>query len=99
MSLFNWYRYPVRIQDSVSEDPRSVTEHNKALHEEMKKAKLRDTLMLPLMKNTYLDVHLSTMMHQLWLKYSSTTKPLCTLQWCVKNAYMLFAYSLMYSVG
>ena len=55
MALFNWYRYPVRIQDSVSEDPRSVTEHNKALHEEMKKAKLRDTLMLPLMKNTYQD--------------------------------------------
>ena len=56
MSLFNCYMYPVRVQDSVTEDPCSVTEHNKALHEEMKKAKPRDnTLMLPLMKNTYQD--------------------------------------------
>ena len=55
VSLCNWYRYPVRVQDSISEDPRSVTEHNKALHEEMKKAKPRDTVMLPLMKNTYRD--------------------------------------------
>ena len=55
VSLCNWYRYPVRVQDSISEDPCSVTEHNKALHEEMKKAKPRDTVMLPLMKNTYRD--------------------------------------------
>ncbi len=48
-------RYPVRVQDVESEDPRSVVEHNKALCEEMKKPKPRDALLLPLMKKTFQD--------------------------------------------
>ena len=48
-------RYPVRILDSVSDDPRSVAEHTKALVEEMKKAKPRDTVLGPLMKSTFQD--------------------------------------------
>ena len=51
------YRYPVRVQETAlcAEDQRSISEHNKAILEEMKKQKPRDTLLLPLMKNTYHD--------------------------------------------
>ena len=45
----------MRVQESESEDPRSVMEHNKAMHEEMKKPKPRDSLLLPLMKKTFHD--------------------------------------------
>ena len=41
--------------ESVSEDPRSVEEHTKALVEEMKKSKPRDAVLLPLMKSTFQD--------------------------------------------
>ena len=34
-----------------TEDQRSINEHNKAILEEMKKLKPKDTLLLPLMKN------------------------------------------------
>lgn len=39
----------------MSEDPRSVEEHTKALVEEMKKSKPRDAVLLPLMKSTFQD--------------------------------------------
>ena len=45
----------MRIQDSVPEDSRSVAEHAKALNEEMKKSKPRDSVLLPLMKHTFHD--------------------------------------------
>ena len=48
-------RYPVRVQETATEDPRCITEHNKAILEEMKKQKPRDTVLLPLMKNTFQD--------------------------------------------
>ena len=48
-------RYPVWVEDSEPDDPTSVAEHNKALQEDMKKSKPRDTLLLPLMKSTYHD--------------------------------------------
>ena len=51
----HWCRYPVRVQETVTDDPKSVQEHNKALHEEMKKANPRDHLLLPLMKSTFDD--------------------------------------------
>lgn len=52
-----WYmcRYPIRILDTVSDDPRSVQEHMKAMVEEMKKSKPRDAILLPLMKSTFQD--------------------------------------------
>lgn len=43
-------RYPVRVQDAVPEVPRSIAE---AMVEEMKKAKPRDVVLLPLMKSTF----------------------------------------------
>ena len=45
----------MRIEESMPEDPSSVAEHKKALQEEMKKAKPRDALLLPLMKSTFHD--------------------------------------------
>ena len=45
----------MRILDSVSDDPRNVAEHTKALVEEMKKAKPRDAVLGPLMKSTFQD--------------------------------------------
>ena len=45
----------MRIEDCVPEDSGSVSEHKKALQEEMKKAKPRDVLLLQLMKNTFHD--------------------------------------------
>lgn len=46
-------RYPVRVQEEVSEDPQTTAEHNRALQQEMQKAKPRDSVLLPLMKNTF----------------------------------------------
>ena len=43
------------MQETTTDDPRSISEHNKAILEEMKKQKPRDTLILPLMKNTFQD--------------------------------------------
>ena len=37
----------------MSEDPRTFSEHNRALQNEMEKAKPRDSVLLPLMKNTF----------------------------------------------
>ena len=45
----------MRVQDGESEDPRGVVEHSKAICEEMKKPKPRDSLLLPLMKKTFQD--------------------------------------------
>lgn len=39
--------------ESTSDDVRSIQEHNKALHEELSKAKPRDPVILPLMKSTF----------------------------------------------
>ena len=46
-------RYPVRVQDNLSEDAHTTAEHNRAMHLEMQKAKPRDSVLLPLMKNTF----------------------------------------------
>lgn len=46
------HRYPVRVQE-VSEDSRTIAEHNKALQHEMQKGKPRDSVLLPLMKSTF----------------------------------------------
>lgn len=43
------------MQDTVPDDAHSVAEHNKALVEEMKKSKPRDSILLPLMKSTFSD--------------------------------------------
>lgn len=53
-NLFN-YRYPVRVQEVDTDDPRSISEHYKAVEEEMKKQKPRDALILPLMKSIFDD--------------------------------------------
>ena len=47
------FRYPVRVYESECDDQVSIAEHNKALSEEMKKAKPRDSLLFPLMKKTF----------------------------------------------
>ena len=48
-------RYPVNAGGSarVPEDADSVEEHKKAVATELKKAKPRDSVLLPLMKSTY----------------------------------------------
>lgn len=46
-------RYPVRVHEEVQDDPRTTAEHNRALQQEMQKAKPRDSVLLPLMKNTF----------------------------------------------
>ena len=46
-------RYPVRVMESTSNDACSIQEHNKALQEELRKAKPRDPVILPLMKSTF----------------------------------------------
>ena len=43
------------MHDCEPDDPRSIREHTKAMHEEMKKSKPRDSLLLPLMKITFQD--------------------------------------------
>ena len=45
----------MRLQDCVPEDSHSVAQHAKALNEEMKKPKPRDSVLLPLMKHTFHD--------------------------------------------
>ena len=45
----------MRVEEGIPEDPGSVAEHNKAIQEEMKKAKPRDTQLLSLMKSTFHD--------------------------------------------
>ena len=55
MTNFFNYRYPVRVQEVDTDDPRSISEHYKAVEEEMKKQKPRDALILPLMKSTFHD--------------------------------------------
>ena len=45
----------MRVQDAISDDPRSTAEHTKAMIEEMKKSKPRDSVVLPLMKSTFPD--------------------------------------------
>ena len=42
-------RYPVRVEDGESEDPRSVMEYSRAICEEIKKLKPKDSLLLLLM--------------------------------------------------
>ena len=43
------------MSEVTPEEPGSVVEHIKAMQEEMKKAKPRDTFLLSLMKNTFHD--------------------------------------------
>ena len=45
-------RYPVTISSEVA-DPETMEQHHKAIEEEMKKAKPRDRILLPLMKATF----------------------------------------------
>ena len=45
----------MRVEDCAPEDSGSVSEHKKALQEEIKKAKPRDNILLALMKNTFRD--------------------------------------------
>lgn len=46
-------RYPVPVQDFTADDPAGVDQHRKAISEELKKAKPRDSVLLPLMQSTY----------------------------------------------
>ena len=46
-------RYPVRVQDFTVEDPAGIDQHKKAITKELKKAKPRDSVLLPLMQSTY----------------------------------------------
>lgn len=49
-------RYPIKFDNSdLIEDPASVCQHIAAIGEEMKKAKPRESLILPLMKKTFRD--------------------------------------------
>ena len=52
--------------NTVSDDPCSVVEHTKALIDAMKKAKLRDTVLGPLMKSTFQVRRVFIMMLLLW---------------------------------
>ena len=47
------WRYPAQILEAVPDDNLSVEQHKKAIGEEMKKPKPRDSVLLPLMKSTY----------------------------------------------
>ena len=47
------HRYPIKFHGSDIEDPASVTKHIAAIEAEMKKAKPRESLILPLMKKTF----------------------------------------------
>ena len=46
-------RYPARILDVSVDDMCSVKQHKKAMEDEFKKAKPRDSVLLPLMKSTF----------------------------------------------
>ena len=46
-------RYPIKSQQGVLDDPQSVQGHLKALETELKKAKPRESIVLPLMKSTF----------------------------------------------
>ena len=46
-------RYPARIMDESVDDMYSVKQHKKAMEDEFKKAKPRDSVLLPLMKSTF----------------------------------------------
>ena len=46
-------RYPVLSTNMDIEDPSTVDRHQAAITEELSKSKPRDTVLLPLMKNTY----------------------------------------------
>ena len=49
-------RYPIKFNNGdFIEDPASVCQHLGAIEEEMKKAKPRESLILPLMKKTFRD--------------------------------------------
>ena len=72
-------RYPVRILDSVSDDPRSVAEYTKALVEEIK-AKPRDAVLGPLMKSTFQDTRVfiqndATTVTEILQVYPPLTRP------------------------
>ena len=45
-------RYPARVLDTI-DDTRSLEQHKKAMDEENKKAKPRDSVLVPLMKSTF----------------------------------------------
>ena len=51
------FRYPVQVE-LTSDDAHSIAEHKKALHEEMRKAKPRGPVVLPLMRNTFTEWHM-----------------------------------------
>lgn len=46
-------RYPVGVQEACVEDLDSIAVHKKAISEELRKAKPRDSVLLPLLKSTY----------------------------------------------
>ena len=46
-------RYPARVFNASLDDPVSLARHNKAITEESKKTKPRDSVLLPLMKSTF----------------------------------------------
>ena len=46
-------RYPIKFGDSVVEDRDSIAQHTSAIEEEMKRAKPRQSVLLPLMKKTF----------------------------------------------
>ena len=78
----------MRILDTVSDDPRSVAEHTKALVDEMKKAKPRDTVLSPLMKSTFQDRRVfiqndATTVAEILQVYPSLNRPAMVSQYCL----------------
>ena len=49
--------YPIKSQQGVLDDPQSLQGHLKALETELKKAKPRQSIVLPLMKSTFSSRH------------------------------------------
>ena len=95
----------MRVQDYVPEDSHIVAEHAKALNEEMKKPKPRDTVLLPLMKHTFHDRRIfvqndASSVTEILDIYPALTRPavvrLTIILYCLCLAPHLYPYSLYY---
>ena len=74
-------RYPIHCNSAIpTEDLSSLALHNKAIDDELTKAKLRDTVLLPLLKLTYSERRMyiqevATSVKDILKKYNALSRP------------------------